>query len=356
MARGPTILVALLAAAVALLLWVGTERGADEAPGERSVLGPSATLASEALTPVPSAPAPADLVRAPRDNPSQEQRTAATPVAPPRAEAELTLDVVDASTGRPVAAFFATVLPAGQHAQGRDGVARFTGLSAGTFTLQVQGPEHEATLAMAELPAAGPVQVRLTQRPGLRGIVRFADARPAPDVVLRLELSGAAPPSAPAASATAEVASTTQAKSDADGRYRFAPLAPGLYTVVGEHLGRTLTPLGPVEVTTGMTDLPELRLEAGARLEIEVTDTGGAPAGNILIVVVPGTGTALRRYSASDGKLILEPLVPGPYVVTLPVQGIQAEQRRELKLSVGLHRETFQVNTGQVETGTASHR
>jgi len=101
-----------------------------------------------------------------------------------------------------------------------------------------------------------------------------------------------------------------------------------------------------------MTDLPELRLDAGARLEIEVTDAGGTPAGNILIVVVPAAGTALRRYSASDGKLILEPLVPGPYIVTLPVQGGQMEQRRELELSVGLHRESFQVVTGQVDTET----
>jgi len=208
--RGPTILFALLAAAVALLLWIGTDLGADEAPGERSVLGPEAALDGGPLTPTRYAPAPPDLVRAPRDNPSEEQRTAATPAAPPRAETELTLAVVDARTGRPVSAFFATVLPAGQHAQGRDGVAHFTGLSAGILTLQVQGPEHETTLAMAELPAAGPVQIRLTQRPGLRGVVRFADARPAPDVVLRLELVGGALPGAPATSATAEVALATR--------------------------------------------------------------------------------------------------------------------------------------------------
>jgi hypothetical protein len=290
------------------------------------------------------------LVEPPQDTVAHDQRTAATAASPPRATTDLTLEVLDAVTGRPVPAFFATVLPAGLHAQGRDGVARFPELWPGTLTMQVQGPEHEAAVASAELPAAEPVVVRLTQRTGMRGVVRFADARPAPDVTLRLEVAAAAASGAPRGFGTPspaprEEAHATLAKTDADGRYRFAPVPSGRYAITLEHLGHTLPPLGPYEVTSGMTDVPEVRLDAGARLEIEVTDSGGLPGANVLIVVVPATGSALRRYSASDGKLILEPLVPGRYIVTLPAQGGQAEQRRELELTIGLHRESFRVDS-----------
>jgi len=354
MSRVPALLFALLVATVALLLGYGARFGVGGPRVGASAIGPVETGEGRALTGArPDFEAP-ELAPPPEQIPARDARASAdAPVAAGPA-AELTLEVVDDVTGRPVPAFFATVLPQGLHVQGREGAARFAGLPAGTVTIQVQGPEHEPAVASADLPSDRPVQVRLAQRTGLRGVVRFADARPASDVVLRLEPTGAAPTgAAPTATPSAapgatrtprEAAAATQAKTDTDGRYRFTPLPPGRYSVIAEHLGRAFPPLGPVEVTAGMTDLPELRLDAGARLEIEVTDTGGLPRGEVLVVIVPAEGATLRRYSASDGKLSLEPLVPGRYTVTLPAQGGQAEQRRELELTVGLHRESFRAD------------
>ena len=58
---------------------------------------------------------------------------------------------------------------------------------------------------------------------------------------------------------------------------------------------RALPPLGSVEVTAGMSELPELRLEAGARLEVEVTDAAG--------VYVLGLGRANGRLSCESTVL-----------------------------------------------------
>jgi hypothetical protein len=283
-------------------------------------------------------------VRAPAGDAAADLRVTATPIVPEGDARELQLAVLDAATGRPVAAFFATLLPEGRHVQGREGVARFPGLAAGTHTIEVQGPEHEPALTAADVPAKGPVEVRLTQRRGLRGVVRLADARAAPDVVLRILATTAV--GADAESAAAQVQATrTLAKTDVDGHYRFAPLPPGRYSVFAEHHGTVLRTLGPFEVTEGMTDVPEIRLEAGARLELEVTDLAGQPAENVLLVIVPATGSTLRRYSGSDGKLVLEPLAPGRYTVNLPAQENRAAQQRELELTLGLHHEVFQVDT-----------
>lgn len=341
----------LAAAAVVLLSRDGHQRA-------RATLAPGGVPATDSAGGDARLAAPAELT---------EPVAVATTVARGDASAALgngaialTVEAVDGSTGRAIAAFFVTALPAAVHAQGRAGVAELTGLAAGSITLEAQGPEHEAVSHTVSLPRAGPVILRLPQRTGARGVVRFADARPAADVVLRLEATPTSSASGPAPeiarpAGPRDVAQPTLAKTDADGHYRFAPLAPGEYSFVVEHMGRRVSTLGPVQVTSGMLDLPEVRLEAGGRLEVEALDQSGLPRKEVLVVLIPADAPALRRYTTADGRLILEPLPPGNYTLVVPAQDTHAEVRKTVELRLGLHRETLRAEPQAAASGAPLH-
>ncbi|MEZ6014903.1 MAG: carboxypeptidase-like regulatory domain-containing protein [Planctomycetota bacterium] len=291
----------------------------------------------------------ADLARLDVGAPDPARDTAVVEPSEGSATA-LEVRAIEAKTRRPVEAFFVTVLPAGVSAQGRGGVALVSGALVGALSIEVQGPEHEAVVRALEPPYGPSVTVELPQRTGVRGIVRFADARPAPDIALRLTpvlAEGADGPQAqvdPSVSAP-KATFPTLAKSGPDGRYRFAPLPPGRYVVSAEHLGRTVATLAEVEVRAGLTELPDVRLEAGARLEIEALDAGSQPRAEALVVVMPADGAAVRRYTDRDGKVVLEPLPLGRYTIVVPAQAGIPEARKELELLGGLLRETFRADT-----------
>lgn len=328
----------LAALAVGLGAWLAASKSDGGVSG-----GASEALEPEPLAPTPPGPDAAPAARlepGPVRQGASEPERAAAPERPDLAPTPLVVRALDGTTGAPVAAFFVTVLPEGVHAQGRRGTAELRGLAAGDVTLQVEGPEHGPAVALVSLPTDRTVEVRLPQRPGLRGTVRFADARPAADVSLRLE-----PPPPPGAAPY-----VTLAKTDAEGRFRFAPLPEGEYTLKLEHLSLPPVPLGPFSVKQGLCDVPEVYLEAGARLELFVSDAQGAARPSALIVIAPAEGTALRRYTGPDGDVTLEPLAPGRYTINLPAQDGAPEQSREVELTLGLRRESF-VLGGTQEDG-----
>lgn len=359
MSRALVLLAAAVAAAIGAVVLL-REPGAGSARA-----GVAGALAPDGTTPAPRTEvgelASARLEAVPvGQGGGAAGRGTATPVAvaPIEGTSSLTVRAVDGATGTAVAAYFVRAMPGAVFAQGRAGEALLEGLAPGPTTLEVQGPEHEAVVHTLELPSDRPLILRLPQRPGLRGAVRFADARPAPDVVLRLVSQAAAatesvnplPPDAVNQTPTppGDGAEATLAKTDADGRYRFAPLAPGRYRVTVEHLGRVVAEVGPFDVRAGLVEVPDVRLEAGGRLELEVMDGLGRARTEALVVLVTPEGAALRRYTDHEGKLTLEPLPSGRYTVVLPAQAGLPEQRRELELSGGLHRESLRAEGAAV--------
>jgi len=344
-----SILVVLALGALALIAWRGLGAPSEAGPG-RALAPTAGSLGPAAERTAPAAqraalPAAGGPLRGSAEAPPLRSVAQATEQGH-----SVILDVRDAVTGAPVTAFVVGSPALETPIQGRAGHAELHGLPAGAVQLELRGPEHPGAEVTVALPRADPLIVRLEQATGLRGDVRTSDGRPAPDVVVRMlplnTASNAAPGPAPAAAGPRnpvqrEVASPTMAKTDSEGHYRFVPLAPGHYRGSVEHLGQLVAELGPVEVVVGLTELPVVRLELGARLELEVYDAEGRPRIEALIVVTLQNGATLRRYSDREGKLTLDPLKPGRATITVPTQSGLPEQRRELELTLGLHRETF---------------
>jgi protocatechuate 3,4-dioxygenase beta subunit len=200
--------------------------------------------------------------------------------------------VVDEQTDAPVAGAFVVGQPA--KAGGPNGGAATTSADgrfsidtdAGEFLLRVRAEGYASdsvTVSVTE-GRANDVRIRLSRGAPLRGKVVDARGRPAPG------LGVMARPDDDAGGAAG-------ADSAADGRFEFAALKPGMYTLtagsglVGFALQAGVSP-GAEEVV--------LRLTPGGRLRVTVKTPDGAPVDHAFVSVRSVNGTRFALFSAAE--------------------------------------------------------
>ena len=170
-----------------------------------------------------------------------------------------------------------------------DGSYRFDGMETGNYTLDVCGehpwiaePLENITLVEGQTIAAP----ELRTRPGavLSGRILTPDGSPATDALVSITTTDN----------SRKTATSGNAKTAADGRYRIAGLATGSYTLnaSSEDAAWVAAPLKQITLTEGKeTAAAELRAHLGTGLEGTVVDaeTGKPIAGRVCVWLYNGT-------------------------------------------------------------------
>lgn len=216
----------------------------------------------------------------------------------------------------------------------------------GAFSIgHVAGPRYVAARhaafapaapVFAHVPEAGEVRVRLVlheARGHLEGrVVAALDGRPVEGALLLFGTDREQPFAGGSSQAFPPLPALV--RSDAEGRFRTPPLAPGpiAVRVQGSGFG---TFSGPTEVVAGRTGDLLVRLEPGAVVRGVVRDANGAPAAGVLVHAGPRRGFGSRStHTLGDGSFRLADL-PAGAVPLGAVAGDGSKASTELQLAPG---------------------
>jgi uncharacterized protein (DUF2141 family) len=111
---------------------------------------------------------------------------------------------------------------------------------------------------------------------------------------------------------------------NAEGRFGFSPLRPGVYKVEAFKRG-VGTGVGRVEVAAGQTANIRIELRAEPRtgqIIGLVNDSAGNPVGEANVVVRRGDREVARTVSGADGRYVFPNLPAGDYVVFAAKRGV----------------------------------
>ncbi|MBX3463667.1 MAG: carboxypeptidase regulatory-like domain-containing protein [Planctomycetes bacterium] len=252
----------------------------------------------------------------------------------------------------------------GDGTTGPDGVAVVRGLPAGDASFEASHRAFAGALpATITVPRAGTIEVRLALRePGFVEVVaRDADGALLRGAGVRLSAhDGVAPPKG--------------ATTDAEGRARIGPLAPGDYEAVLTRRAQPMTAGGarivfageadsvaasaqPVTVVGGGTTQVELRQPRVVRLHGTLTGVDGPVAGGTVelerrggpSLPVPGFGGRQARTGA-DGTFAFDDVEPGAWTLRFgrPNQLVKASQDVEVPAGSDSRRQDLVLRTGRV--------
>ncbi|WP_309895395.1 carboxypeptidase-like regulatory domain-containing protein [Archangium sp.] len=148
----------------------------------------------------------------------------------------------------------------------------------------------------------------------LSGRVTDEEGQPLPGATVQVSDSGGRP----------LVRTFEEAQTDAEGRYRVGPFAPGLYTVFADGEGYVGTQL-PAHPITSDSETLDFTLRHAVPLEGTVVDEDGQPVGGVsLFLLGPGAEGREARpppltftESREDGTFHLDAPEPGTYSVRL---------------------------------------
>lgn len=191
----------------------------------------------------------------------------------------------------------------------------------GPLTLEVAAAGQELQVgAIGFLPRTIKVdgeetlEVRLSRRPTLRGVVRAADGSPVPYARVQLIREGQALADEPGSQANR---SAHLRRADVNGAYAFDALEPGTYQTSVEVLGVTHTS-PPRELRDGEWAEADHRLVASSALVIRVEQPSGLPAERTrLLLQREGAAAPMSRYTNDRGEAEVRPLPTGSYQLTV---------------------------------------
>ncbi len=315
----------LVAALVGVLWW--SMAPASPPDGSGMPLLPHAGSASDPSIPATDA------------SPSVPAESAQLPEEPvvPLGASMILVRVLDAETRAPVTAFQADVLPhdgTPALARATDPLARSQnstpvrnpgGLfkveqSAGTWDLVVRAPGFRPGVieGLAVPPADNqPAVLLLSHGPSLAGLVVDDEGQPVTDVAVFLAVESLAGDGRPP--------ETTVCRTDGFGRFRFSPLAPGLYGLALLDPGNRDDCLGGLVVGEGATDVT-LRLAARHNIVVAVQDPAGRPVPGADVELRGPAGLASAR-TLDSGQAHLRYLSDGTYELSVTVAGFQRQQQ-----------------------------
>ena len=238
----------------------------------------------------------------------------------------LTLRAIDAQTGARVMRFWVRASGFGDLASD---VRRWRSDPAtGEATVELEASPHGPFIPLSVLadrylthdftPESGSHAVaRLERATSIVGTVRDADS--APVVSARVDLIWYGEESGPGAEPLEPPDGVaTLRRSDENGEYAFTKLPPGRWA--------TRVTVGGVERSSsprfaryGEWTRIDHWIDEGRRIVADVIQPSGAPSpdSRVLISKEDAEPPLLARYSDSDGRVILGPLEPGAYVVTV---------------------------------------
>jgi len=320
------VVAALVGGLVGALLTARSIAPEDEA-GTVRVVSPSDRQAPAAAPFLPAGQAP----RAPVVAASAPKGPAPLAVPAQRVgEPRLVLAVVDDETGAPVTAYDALIMPAAgdpplqrarttevrPHAfRGVSGILR-ADCKAGHWDVVVRAPGYlPAVLPDVVVPSAQPgaIALRLSHGPSITGLVYDATRAPVADVpvfldIVRLFAEG----EHPAVQAT---------RTGGDGRFRFAPLPAGEYSLALLEPDNAGDRLPSVLVIQGTTDV-SLFLAPRHQVVVSVRDIRGRPVSDAEVEVRGGARYASSRTQDS-GQAVLRFLPDGEYELSARREGYE---------------------------------
>ena len=254
---------------------------------------------------------------------TSEMRTSAFEAATADEGFLATLRVVDASTGLTIptawfqrSEFGALDRRAQRHdaAPGKESVRLW--IDGTHATVLVAAPRYQ-TKDVA-LDRAGAHDVRLERATSLGGTVRDGQSAPVPAALITLEYLGSTLDGLSDDAEPLAIKGPTLRRTDADGRYAFTDLAPGVYRTVATIDGAVHTSR-PRLVHAGEWVDTDHWLDEATRLVVQVDGPDGLPAARARLLVSRKNTTlqTLTRYTDRDGRATLGPLEPGIYDVTV---------------------------------------
>ncbi len=166
-----------------------------------------------------------------------------------------------------------------------------------------------AWVARVEAPPARPLAVVLEPASGIRGRVEDESGEPVPGASVRLR--PATPPPGTVGVERRRSENTMDVRSDRDGTFALAEVAPGQVTLEASAEG--FLPLEPVEIQVplrGAVEDVRLVLDRGATVSGQVTTTGGEPVAGVSLRIGPASGEsdAEGRYRLAGVPLGLKGL------------------------------------------------
>lgn len=216
---------------------------------------------------------------------------------------------------------------------GADGRFQFRVDGPGPYSFSISPPRDAPTTKVrVEIESRGAVELVLeVPAGGIRGVTVDAEGRRVGDISLELE---------PEDASGGAIGSRGWLRSDGQGRFEFAHVAPGQYLITGEshddalvHHGKTSR--GGFIVSEGVAlDEVKFVMLAGCRVEGTVRRPDGQPAAVALIRVREESGSQWLNQAAADsnGQYVLQGLPPGRYSIQAQTDRLASQETEPLSL------------------------
>lgn len=237
------------------------------------------------------------------------------------------------------------------------GVFLFQGIPAGSYAVTVTGPSFEATELPEVVVAAGEVTALegIVVRGGraLRGEVVSAAGEPVEGARVIASQSFHGDGHTLNRRELEQEPELRIAHSDASGRFVLPGVGAAARALAAEHdvFGRSA--FVPIDASLDGTTLVRLVLQPAATLEGQVSKSGSAAEGFVLVVKDPSRSASFTAISDAEGRYRFQRLPAGEYQLSALNQSSAGDydlQRRSVRLEPGqLAREDFEFHGGNVE-------
>lgn len=183
-------------------------------------------------------------------------------------------------------------------------------------TVLVAAPRYATQDVLIDRP--GEIEVRLTRATSIQGAVLDGRSAGVSSARVTLEFLGSTLDGVTEESEAIPIKGPTLRRTDADGRYVFSNVAPGVYRTVVEVEGAKHASRPRLVLAGEWLDVDHW-LDESTRLAVQVDRPDGLPAARARLLV-QRDGDAeptLTRYTGEDGRATLGPLDPGSYRVSV---------------------------------------
>jgi protocatechuate 3,4-dioxygenase beta subunit len=181
-----------------------------------------------------------------------------------------------------------------------------------------EGDAQTITLAVGEERDGIDIRVEQTRNAGVDGVVTSADGQPVQNVLVMLASAGGFSP----------LTFTSAARVLQDGRFTFANVRPGSYTLIAQSAGPQASQFAMLSLEVAGNDVPGLQLmmrpalKLAGRIVFEGTAQAPSPAGRSIPLqpLTPGMPLPSQMTRTTEaGAFTLTNVMPGRYKIGGPI-------------------------------------